>query len=552
MAEGYLIVRTPSRRRRALASAAALFILLLAASSIASAGPLEDLVGATISFLIKNAFMDTLKNVVNQGIIILLDLYKGLMLMNPDPEDIRPLSDSFVKMLVPVYVIAIMLTGFYWLFLSMSPRSRAKAKAMLLKLLISMPLVMSSTAIFQFMLDISSLVTNLMLSMGQVSVSGFSALIVAGLALMILASPFVLIALLAVIVVMILVSVFRYMVLFFMAAIFPLVIFLFLFDFDLTKDLGSHLMRYTLAAAFAPVLQAFFIIFTMTALNGGVDYQQLVGVSTFTAALAQMAIIFAGCIMVILSPLMMLGLMKWVGLFMVGWAFGNMATLSKNFGSLGEAFGMGLVGAGGLIAGEGPGAIPLAGTLWFVQALGAHSPVGHHTQSGAFGRYTRNRGWPPGGGGGSGHGGPGGGTGHGGPGSGGPGGGGGTGHGGPGSGGGGGGPKITVSSDPMEHIGNAEKILSGSGKKPQPKAAVKEAIDYIKTGLALGNKIDPATGQARLDNKNKAKAYALLGDAHSTLGETGKAIDAYKQAASLDKSRHDYALKLADAYYKKG
>jgi hypothetical protein len=313
-------------------------------------------------------------------------------------------------------------------------------------------------------------------------------------------------------------------------------------------------MRYTIAAAFAPVLQAFFIVFTMTALSGGVDYRQFLSMGatgSLAAALAQMAIIFAGCLMVILSPLMMLGLMKWVGLFMVGWAFGNMGVLSHKFGAAGEALGTGLVGAGALIAGEGATAVPLAGTLWFVQQLSAHSDVGHHIESGAYRRYAQNRGWPPhgmdSGGYAKGHDGRSLGTGGGG--HGGSGGGGGGGHG-PG-GGGHGGPTITASSDPMEHIGRAEKLLSQSGSKPPTKSAVKEAIEYIKTGLSVGGGVD-AAGRPKLDDTNKAKAYSLLGDAHSALGETGKAIDAYKQAAHLDQSRHDYKLKLADAYYKKG
>jgi tetratricopeptide (TPR) repeat protein len=104
----------------------------------------------------------------------------------------------------------------------------------------------------------------------------------------------------------------------------------------------------------------------------------------------------------------------------------------------------------------------------------------------------------------------------------------------------------------MEHFEAAEKLLSKSGKKAQPTKNAKEAIEHIKNGLEVGNRIDPSTGKPKLDDKNRAKAYAMMGDAHSTLGDTGKAIDAYKQATQLDKSRHDYALKLADAYYKKG
>jgi tetratricopeptide (TPR) repeat protein len=103
----------------------------------------------------------------------------------------------------------------------------------------------------------------------------------------------------------------------------------------------------------------------------------------------------------------------------------------------------------------------------------------------------------------------------------------------------------------MDHVNRAEKLLARSGNKPPSKDNVKDAIASIKDGLYFGEGVD-GSGKPKISNKNKAKANALLGDAYSELGDTGKAIVAYETASKLDTGRHDYALKLADAYYKKG
>ncbi|MBN2802050.1 MAG: tetratricopeptide repeat protein [Deltaproteobacteria bacterium] len=94
----------------------------------------------------------------------------------------------------------------------------------------------------------------------------------------------------------------------------------------------------------------------------------------------------------------------------------------------------------------------------------------------------------------------------------------------------------------------------------------KEAIDnalqlgdsaswYLLSGWIINNLGDPAMASIKFTraieiDKKLAPAYAGLGDTNLTLGQTKKAIDAYKQAIFYDPLNPIYKLKLAKSYAK--
>ncbi|OYT40771.1 MAG: hypothetical protein B6U86_03530 [Candidatus Altiarchaeales archaeon ex4484_43] len=192
-------------------------------------------------------------------------LIGSLLTWNPDITIVKPLMDDFIELATPLYIIAFILIGIYFFFLSESPKGRARARSALLKLLLSLAFVMAATTIVA--------------------------------PLFAMAICFVLLTLLAFFAL-------RYLLLLIMAAIFPLTIFFFFFEF--TKDYGRQIMRYTLMLIFVPVLQAIILVFVISSMN-------TIGSVKGWGNLAGIAITIGGFLMMIAAPWIALGLLKWIG-----------------------------------------------------------------------------------------------------------------------------------------------------------------------------------------------------------------------------------------------
>ncbi len=91
------------------------------------------------------------------------------IVVNPEPLDagIRNVLHFFVLILVPAYILAIVFLGVYLLFLSSSPKGRARAKSMLARLVVGMILVSASPEILSIFFDVSTGVTESILSHGR-------------------------------------------------------------------------------------------------------------------------------------------------------------------------------------------------------------------------------------------------------------------------------------------------------------------------------------------------------------------------------------------------
>ncbi len=284
------------------------------------------------------------------GINVLLGKIVSLLTWNPDTESVKPLINDFIELLTPLYVIAFITIGIYFLFLSQSPKGRANARSALLKLLISMVFVIAATSVYQFFLDLSELLVNFVLSLVNVNVTPLGAILLGAMAVTPIFSIVYAILLLGLLVLYSL----RYLVLLIMAAVFPLTIFLFFFE--PTKGVGRQLMRFTLALIFTPVVQAIALIFWITTMNN-------IGTASGLAGnFIVVAVGFAGLVLMIIAPLITLGLLKWIGGLVMFIGFRYMATRNMKMA-------MPLFLTGGLMMGEGAGAVPLAATFWFVGQL---------------------------------------------------------------------------------------------------------------------------------------------------------------------------------------
>ncbi len=348
----------------------------------------------------------------------------------PGAEAVTAIVNSFIKLLMPLYILAIILTGFYLLFASSSPGGRAKAKGIFWRLIFSMVLVTISLPLFQVILNVAAALTsaiesatnldvlyvllpfNLFLGAIITALSSDSTLIMIAGAWM-----FIFNGLIAMIIVA------RYIVLLILAMLFPFTIFFWYLDFPFTRAFGMNMMRWTFMWAFMSVVFVLVAgasqvamtnywnqcsVMTELGVTGTVAGGTAIGFKVFQKTITDLVIkgklggvgdliskkgsrylgrgvvekrigyiaggfgalalfefllgeknctmtIFlslAGTLLMIMVPLMMVGLLRWVGgaLAMYG-----LANWDKPHGEL-------FTLAGGILSGMGPGAIIMYGT----------------------------------------------------------------------------------------------------------------------------------------------------------------------------------------------
>jgi hypothetical protein len=145
-----------------LAAAVVLLLLLGTSSGLDLAGILGSTKLNSAVWLIKRGAYAYISLVfAREGIVFLNENYAQLILLNPDPrsEAINGILTALLQLIMPFYVLAIILSAFYLLFVSGSPSGRGKAKKMVVRLMIGMMLVSQSPLIMTLFLDASSAVT---------------------------------------------------------------------------------------------------------------------------------------------------------------------------------------------------------------------------------------------------------------------------------------------------------------------------------------------------------------------------------------------------------
>ncbi len=106
----------------------------------------------------KNLFKDNLLNFIS---------------MNPSPVQSTTLRDAmgfFINLLQPFYVLGILIASFYLLFVSASPEDRYRIKSMLTKLIAGMIVISLSPAILQLFLSLSEGLTRVILGLTNVDI----------------------------------------------------------------------------------------------------------------------------------------------------------------------------------------------------------------------------------------------------------------------------------------------------------------------------------------------------------------------------------------------
>ncbi|MFH1722385.1 MAG: hypothetical protein ABH950_07265 [Candidatus Altiarchaeota archaeon] len=224
------------------------------------------------------------------------------------------LQKAFLDILVPFYIIALLLNAIYFVFMSGSPRGRARSKLMFQKLIISMVAVTIAPILFQALLDLGSVLANfaydhlfdldtLVVEQSQrLSMqNGLFYLFPIGFLTFVLFCTMLLV-------------VWRYFVLYFYAAAFPFIIFLYFFEF--TKGTGRKYMKKIVMWSFLPVIQIFLLGFTLSSFSAiqGITFvgpynppmQLIVDSMVATFAIVTVIVIsITGSIFLLISPMLL-------------------------------------------------------------------------------------------------------------------------------------------------------------------------------------------------------------------------------------------------------
>lgn len=358
-------------------SVVAVVLLLLAPYVFAAAEGLLDFIpipGLKAAETILKRVMENLLTVATWGVVlgiitsIIPVIFPEGILWNPTivgpnaNSAIVGIIKTVLVILQPILVLWIVIIGLYLLFMTGSPGGRIRAKIMFWKAIFAMILLSLSMPLFQILMDMSKALASAILEFGGVDfitggilafgnfltpITGFftSAILIPGSALetdegvkkagSLLQTVTIIFTLLLVLAVPFVIML-RYFVLTFLAVLFP---FALLFNFiDVPfipfKGIGEKLIRLTFMWTFSQVVMAL----TLVGVSAAISNSPSLLLSVILSAL--------GIFMVAAAPLMMTGLMKWIGAIMATIGM----TLGPGVGSMMIAVGMLLMGAGPLAA----------------------------------------------------------------------------------------------------------------------------------------------------------------------------------------------------------
>ncbi|MFZ2456967.1 MAG: hypothetical protein WAX07_10865 [Candidatus Altiarchaeia archaeon] len=231
---------------------------------------------------------------------------------NPPVEN---LVNAFIGIAQPFYVLAIVSVAFYLLFVSGSPLGRARAKASLIRLVLSMGLIILTIPIIQLCLDISEVLTGSILDMGDTT-TGIAVMKEAIFGLwdnyfmailfnywnsvyflmfsgVMFFTPFVIVGL-------------RYFMVLYFTALFPLTVLCYAFYF--TRNMGGHIFRETFRWIFIQPLWALILIAVSAA---------TISMPLLKDPTARMGFGLAAFIVFIIAPLIVVKVMDWLAMLMI-------------------------------------------------------------------------------------------------------------------------------------------------------------------------------------------------------------------------------------------
>jgi len=161
-----------------------LLLLVLASVSSVSAAKTKGSVGQHpwVSGIFQTFTSESAK-LARKGVIIyssrlvhyfylsVFDNMPSLIKANPPMWGIKHFMGFFINLMQPFYIAAIMLTGFYILFVSQSPLNRAKAKKWFGKLIIGLVLISVSPLLVNLLYYVSGSLTSQIMNLADITIA---------------------------------------------------------------------------------------------------------------------------------------------------------------------------------------------------------------------------------------------------------------------------------------------------------------------------------------------------------------------------------------------
>ncbi len=246
-----------------------------------------------------------------------------LILLKPDLTEpvIINMVELFIHFIEPFYLLAIVLTAFYLLFVSGSPLGRARAKSTLLRLILSIGVIILTVPIFQLFLDLTQLISALALNLVDINIAKkfmcdecmnaltFEFVVIttiafwSGLFIALFQTVFYFGAFL--------VLVLRYYMIILLAVMFPFTVFF--NSFHLTRRLGAEMMYQSGWWIAMQFLEALVIIgITLAVMHIPAE---LMSDESFRIGMG-----LASFLLVAIAPLFAMGLMDWIAMMIIAFS----------------------------------------------------------------------------------------------------------------------------------------------------------------------------------------------------------------------------------------
>lgn len=230
---------------------------------------------------------------------------------------------QFILLLYPFWVIALLLTAIYLIFVAVDPPRRYRAKSMLQKLLVGMVVTATSPVIYQITLNLSHGITEGIIGPGGVLDNIVSSLPVpynsvdtmffmilpidtsswtlrTGVNMLVVFIPLLILLLFTILALA--VVWFRYMTVILCAIFFPFT--LFLYVFEATRGMGRELLKLTIVWIFTPMIMSVWLV-ALVALIPSIA----LGMNVLTGVMLLMSF----SVMMVVSPLVLSGLLAIIG-----------------------------------------------------------------------------------------------------------------------------------------------------------------------------------------------------------------------------------------------
>ncbi len=282
-------------------------------------------------FIIRSA------TIVHEFYLSVFDNMPTIAAANPPIWSIKHFMGFFINLLQPFYILAIMLTGFYIIFVSQSPRNRAKAKFWFGKLIIGLIFISVSPYVVSLMFEVSGALTRQIMSLADTNLATNS--LRAGInsiwdmfwwltAIHRYGGIEIYLLNVSLMMMLYMILVMRYVMVGILATLMPVTILF--YSWDLTRHVGKMMLEQTVIWIFMQIGWAIGLVTVAIA---------VITLPVLAPEIPVQFIYLASFLFIVAVPFMILGVMNWLGLGIFAFEVVQAAPVSSGAVAFGETAG---------------------------------------------------------------------------------------------------------------------------------------------------------------------------------------------------------------------